>query len=407
MGKPDTLVVGGGIYGVTTAIELTARGHAVALIDPGPLPHPLAASTDISKVIRMEYGADELYTALGNESIDGWQRWNAEFGEELYHEAGILMLTRTPMRPGEYEHDSYQLLVRRGHHPQRLTSAEIARRFPAWNAKLYTDGFFNPRGGYAESGRAVSRLIEKARKVGVAIHAGQTASEILREGRRAMGVRTQEGQTFKADEVVVCAGAWTPVLIPELAGVMRTPGMPVFHLKPSDPSLFEAQVFPISIGDIANTGWYGFPLHPREQVVKFGHHGVGRPVHPVDGERIVTREDEDALRSFLLLAIPPLADAEVVYTRRCLYCDTPDTNFWIDHHPQIAGLTVAAGGSGHAFKFAPLLGGIIADAVEGKPHPALERFRWREVAGVKEGEGDGARSHVLPGDKVIEQKDLE
>jgi len=399
MSNPDTLIVGGGIYGVTTALELRARGHSVTLIDPGPLPHPLAASTDISKVVRMEYGPDELYMALGDQAIDGWHRWNAEIGEELYHEVGILMLTRTPMQPGEYEYESHQLLVKRGHSPQRLTSADIAARFPAWNSALYTDGFYNPRGGYAESGRVVAWLVEQATAQGVAIHTGQTAAEIVREGERAVGVTTQEGQTFNAGNVVICAGAWTPVLLPELAGAIKTPGMPVFHIKPPDPSLFEAAKFPISIGDIANTGWYGFPLHPREKVVKFGHHGVGRIVHPVTGKRVVTKEDEDALRAFLRLAIPSLAEAEIVYTRRCLYSDTADTNFWIDRHPRTAGLTVAAGGSGHAFKFGPVLGGIIADAVEGKPNPALARFKWRDAA--HEG-GDGARSHVLPGESQLQ-----
>jgi glycine/D-amino acid oxidase-like deaminating enzyme len=77
--------------------------------------------------------------------------------------------------------------------------------------------------------------------------------------------------------------------------------------------------------------------------------------------------------------MPRLAEAPVVYTRRCLYCDTFDEHFWIDRHPRTEGLLVAAGGSGHAFKFAPLLGTWAADSLEGIPNPDLERFRWREV----------------------------
>jgi glycine/D-amino acid oxidase-like deaminating enzyme len=393
----DILIIGGGIMGISAALELRSRGYAVSLIDPGPLPHPLAASTDISKVIRMEYGGDELYMMLGEQSIEGWRRWNEEFGETLYHQCGILMLTRTPMQPGEYEHDSYQLLVKRGHSPERLTSSDVARRFPAWNADLYIDGFFHVVGGYALSGHSVELLVGKARKAGIIIHEGQTAASLIEEGDKVTGVRTQSGQTFSADQVLVAAGAWTPVLIPELGPVMQTPGMPVIHLKPPDPSLFTADRFPISLGDIANTGWYGFPLHPDKQVVKFGHHGIGQSIHPVTGERVVTDEDIAALRTFLRKSIPSLADAEVVYTRRCLYCDTPDTNFWIDRHPQRDGLTVAAGGSGHAFKFGPVLGGLIADAVEGKPNPLLERFRWRVESAFRQGEGDAARSYVKPG----------
>lgn len=393
----DILVIGGGIFGVTAALELRARGRTVTLIDPGPLPARLAASTDISKVVRMEYGADALYMALGEEARRGWLAWNAEWGEELYHDVGVFLPTRTPMSPGEYEYESYQLLLARGHSPQRLDAAAITRRFPAWKPGLYIDGFLNPEGGYVESGRAVSRLVEAARAAGVTIREGQTASALLRHGARVTGAQTREGENFTAGMVLVAMGAWTGLLVPDLGEVFKTPGMPVFHLKPRDPALFTPPSLTVFIGDIANTGWYGFPLHPREDVVKLGHHGIGVMLHPETDERVVTADDERSLRAFLRETLPALADAEIVYTRRCLYCDTPDTNFWIDRHPALAGLAVAAGGSGHGFKFGPVLGGIIADAVEGKSNNYLPRFRWRGEEDARAGEGDASRSHVQPG----------
>lgn len=88
----NILIIGSGIFGVTAAIELRRRGHAVQLLDPGPLPHPLAASTDISKAVRMEYGTDEDYATLVEQSFDGWQQWNRGFGAALYHETGVLYL---------------------------------------------------------------------------------------------------------------------------------------------------------------------------------------------------------------------------------------------------------------------------------------------------------------------------
>lgn len=84
--------------------------------------------------------------------------------------------------------------------------------------------------------------------------------------------------------------------------------------------------------------------------------------------------------AFLATTLPDLNDAPLVATRRCLYVDTPDGDFWIDRHPQQVGLTVATGDSGHGFKFAPILGGLIADAVEGKPNPWLSKFRWRNIS---------------------------
>src|SRR3954471_4207 len=99
-------VAGAGVFGGTAAIELSKRGHAVRLVDPGPLPHPLAASTDISKVVRLEYGADEADTALAEQAIAGWRRWNLELGAELFHETGVLFLRRTPLSAGTLEQDS-------------------------------------------------------------------------------------------------------------------------------------------------------------------------------------------------------------------------------------------------------------------------------------------------------------
>src|SRR6187399_686582 len=84
------LIVGAGINGATAAVELKQRGHDVTLVDPGPIPHPLAASTDISKVIRMEYGTDEDYMELAERAILGWNEWNREFGVDLFHQTGVL-----------------------------------------------------------------------------------------------------------------------------------------------------------------------------------------------------------------------------------------------------------------------------------------------------------------------------
>src|SRR3982074_2490565 len=101
-----TIIVGAGINGVTAAIELRKRGHKVILVDPGPLPHPLAASTDISKAVRAAYGAEEDYTALAERSIELWHEWNCQFGLELYHETGALFLRQRKMQPGDFEYES-------------------------------------------------------------------------------------------------------------------------------------------------------------------------------------------------------------------------------------------------------------------------------------------------------------
>src|SRR4051812_44947151 len=124
----NVVVLGAGIFGVTAALELRRRGHRVRLVDPGPVPHPLAESTDISKVVRLEYGADRDYTALAERALVGWRQWNRELGAELFHETGVLFLRRTPLAPGTFEGDSLAMLEERGHRPERLTPAQISAR---------------------------------------------------------------------------------------------------------------------------------------------------------------------------------------------------------------------------------------------------------------------------------------
>jgi glycine/D-amino acid oxidase-like deaminating enzyme len=356
----NVVVLGCGIFGVTAALELRRRGHHVTLLDRGLPPHPLAESTDISKIVRIEYGADAGYTEMGEHALAGWRRWNRELGETLFHESGVLFLRRTPLAPGTFEGDSLALLEARGHRPEPLDAAQVRARFPAWNADRYAHGFFHAAGGWVESGRVVSRLVEAARAEGVE----------LRDA-----AFTSLDDHADADRVVAALGSWTPRALPFTAPWFRSNGMPVFHLRPDDPSLFLPERFPVFGADIASTGYYGFPLHPREGVVKIANHGPGRAVDPSSAiDRAVTSQQIDALRAFLAETFPALAGAPITSTRVCVYCDTWDGHFWIAPDPDRDKLVIAAGGSGHAYKFAPLLGPLIADAAEGRVEP---RFRWR------------------------------
>lgn len=388
------VVVGAGIFGITAALELRARGHAVTVVDQGPIPHPLAASTDISKVVRMEYGPDETYMALMEEARDGWLAWNAGWeadgGEALYHETGVVMVCREPMAPGGFEYESWQVLRRRGHRPERLDADSVTRRFPAWSTGRYVDGFFHAKGGFAESGRVVEALTLRAAREGVEVMSGRAVAGLVDEGERVSGVRTTGGEVIAADEVVLAAGAWTGKLLGGLERAIRATGHPVFHLRPRRSELFRAERFPTFTADVARTGYYGFPLN-RDGVVKIANHGVGAAIDP-DAPRAVQPHHHRRLRAFLEETFPALLDAPVVFTRLCLYADTQDEDFWIARDPGRRNVTVASGGSGHGFKFAPVLGGLIADAVEGKENPRLAKFRWRPEVSLARGH-EAARFH--------------
>src|SRR5947208_5475362 len=370
------VIVGAGVNGVTAAIELKKSGHQVILIEPGPLPHPLAASTDISKAVRAAYGADNDYTELAERSIKLWRKWNEAFGIELYHEVGVMFVRRREMEPGDFEYESFKMLQKRGLKVERMNSAQVWRRFPAWNPELFRDGVLEVEAGYAESGRAVAILAEHAASIGVELRSSSRFAHLNERDHRIDGIVLDDGERIAGDRVVITVGAWTPYLLPFTKTFFRASGQPVFHLRPRQPELFRPERFPVFGADITTTGYYGFPLSP-EGVVKIANHGPGREMSPESSNRVVTPQDEQNLREFLSSTFPALADAPIVNTRICLYCDTSDGHFWIAPDPERPGLIVATGDSGHGFKFAPVLGEIIADAAEGKSNPLLEKFRWR------------------------------
>jgi glycine/D-amino acid oxidase-like deaminating enzyme len=188
------------------------------------------------------------------------------------------------------------------------------------------------------------------------------------------------GREQEAEVVVLATGAWRPFPVADPSS-FRPSGMPVLLFAPDDPEPYRPPHFPVWGADIARTGWYGFPAGP-DGVIKIGHHGVGYPGDPEDPP-VVAAAWEARCRAFLRESLPGLASAPLVGTRTCFYCDSRDGDFWIDRDPQRPGLVVATGGSGHGFKFAPVLGGLVADVVEGgAPQP---RFRWRpEAAAARE-----------------------
>jgi glycine/D-amino acid oxidase-like deaminating enzyme len=385
------VVVGAGVFGLTAAWELASRGWQVVVIDPGPVPRPAAASTDISKVVRADYG-DELYTGMAEAALQGWDRWNARWHETIYHEDGFLVLSSDALQPGRFEYESLALLEQRGHRLERLSGNTRTARFPVWTREQYPDGYFNPRAGWVESAKVVGKLAIEAEAAGVKLLERTGCDRLLEEHARVAGAQTTDGRELRADVVLVAAGAWTPQLLPYLGEVMWATGQPVVHFSVEDAAAWQAPRFPVWAADISRSGWYGFPALD-DGTLKIANHGVGRRVHADDPRRVLPAE-EARFRVFVRDHLPALASAPVIATRLCLYCDTFDGDFWIAHDPGRAGLVVAAGDSGHAFKFAPVLGALIADVVEAKPNNWAPRFRWRSRGPEAK---EAARAAASPG----------
>ena len=214
----DFLIIGAGTFGLTTAIELRKKSYTVAILNPNSIPHPLAASTDISKIIRMEYGSDVEYMDMAIESMQHWRAWNEALGEKIYHETGFLLATSTSMDEDfkNFDSASYLNLLKKGFTPKRLNQGALGRSFPAFQKANFSDGFYHEKGGFAESGRVIELLLKYARSMGVEIFENQTAETLRPSNGKIDTVTTKEGARFSAGQVVVCAGNFTSYLVPAL-----------------------------------------------------------------------------------------------------------------------------------------------------------------------------------------------
>jgi len=220
--------------------------------------------------------------------MEHWHEWNDVFKEPVYHENGYMLLSKDEisLEGTNYESICYKNIVDRSFEHEYLNERDLKSSFPAFEKSKYVSAVYNPMGGFAESGKAVTLIAEKLRSLGVEILENQEVDKILYDSDKAIGVSTKSSQSFYADHVIICAGNSSAYLLPELKPFIKVTGHPIFHIKASRPHFFNYHEFPTFAADIANTGWYGFPFHPKEKVVKLALHTDGLELNPLTDERI-------------------------------------------------------------------------------------------------------------------------
>ncbi|QRV98189.1 FAD-binding domain protein [Ceratobasidium sp. AG-Ba] len=413
----SVLILGAGCFGLSAALELLSRGYKnVTIVDRAPeLPAPDAASTDLNKIVRSAYRKD-AYTRLARESIKEWKTgdWDG-----AYHESGILVCggaTGTPYSRAAQENDiaaggRVTLLPTvesiKSIFPAGITIGEIAEaedRGQGITAK--NSCYLNADGGWVEATTAMKALLRKVRAYeghGVKILAGcrVTGLEIDADGSAA-GVKIARNEeqdqgkegVLKADVIVLATGAWSSSLFPDdsfgLSRLMKATGQSVLSVQLTPEELAKYSKCP-SFFDTA-TGLYTMPP-TASGLLKWGLHHTGAlsshkvstprtglaadnaaPLNPnakigVDGAGVpcaVPKSIITPMRDAMRKLYPDIADRDAASSRICWYADTIDEDWIIDYHPNHPRILFATGGSGHAFKFLPVLGRVIADRLENK-----------------------------------------
>jgi len=351
----DLIVVGGGVFGLSTALEAGRRRWSTLLVERHAVPNPISASYGSSRKIRSTY-LDAHYTRLALEAMAGWRQIEVETGRELYVAAGNLNVS-----DGEADAhlETLEANARRGGaRVRRLDTNELRREFPQFRrgdrALLEEDA------GFLRATDCVAALRELAERHGVEFATGRDSA--VARGGSHVEVRT-DAATYRAPQVVVAAGGWSKRLFPELErtlwqcqqGIMYLEGVPAAYCRPA--------FVPYSGAD---TDFYGFPAETGRAGFKLARHVVTDPIDDPDFDRRTTPGGfVEAAAEFLRawFGLDP-RDYRVTY-ESCMYNLSTSTDFLLDHHPELPGVFLATAGSGHGFKFGSVLGRIVLDRLDG------------------------------------------
>jgi sarcosine oxidase len=356
----DAIVIGVGGMGSAAAWHLASRGRRVLGLEQFTIPHEMGSSHGVTRIIRLAYSEHPSYVPLLRRAYELWRAMEQRAGEPLLVITGGVDVGRADS--GTIEGSLRSCREHRLAHGL-LDAAEIARRFPGFRLPRDLVAVYQPEGGIVLPERSMVVHAAAARELGAEIHEGERVTGWRPEGS-GVRVRTEAGE-YRADRLVITAGPWASRCVPELERLAIPERQVMIWTQPLRPERFAVGVFPIFNMEAEEGRFYGFPVYgvPGFKLGKYHH--LGQQTDPDRVDREFHPEDEDVLRAGIRRYFPD-ADGETLSMKICMFTNSPDEHFILDLHPEWPQVSMAAGFSGHGFKFAPVIGEIMADlAMEG------------------------------------------
>jgi sarcosine oxidase len=368
----DVIIAGFGAMGSATALELSRRGVDVLGFDRYTPPHAFGSSHGETRIIREAYFEHPVYVPMVQRAYELWHALEQSAGVTLLRETGGLMIGR----PDSALVQGARLSAQTHRLPhEALGAAEITARFPALRPERDMVAVWEPRAGILFPEACISVQLALARQRGAELHDGEAMEHWEPEGD---DVRVSTSQSeYRARRLIITAGAWVASLLPRLRLPLRIERQALHWFECADASdSFDAEHCPIHLWQFdGRRFFYGFPA--LDGAVKAGFHHEGETTTADGVRREVAAVEIDAVRAVMRRFIPG-ADGPLRKSVVCLYTNTPDDHFWIDSHPAHPQVLIASPCSGHGFKFAPVIGEILADLVQGRaPRFELQLFRRR------------------------------
>jgi monomeric sarcosine oxidase len=362
----DVAVVGAGVFGAWIALHLARRGQRVLLLDAYGPGHSRSSSGDESRIIRMGYGADDIYTQWSRRSLVQWKElFAATANQELFQKTGVLWLAEGGNAQLQATVDA---LGRNQVEFEQLDRAALGLRYPQINLDGIASGIYEWESGVLMARRAVAATVAESVRLGVEFKLAAIAEP--HGGGKFEYVNSGAGEQFSAKEFVFACGAWLAKLFPEFLGDRIFPTrQTVFYFGiPAGDDRFSSPALPTWL--IKNDECYGMPdLESRGLKIALDQHG--ERIDPDTQSRVVTTTEAEEIRRLLAYRFPGLAHAPIVETRVCQYENTWNGDFLIDRHPTLSNVWLAGGGSGHGFKHGPAVGEYLAGQIldDAKPDP--------------------------------------
>jgi sarcosine oxidase len=357
----DVIIVGIGGMGSAAAWQLARRGQKVLGRERYDIPHNMGSSHGVSRIIRLPYYEDPAYVPLLHRAMELWREAAAASGREL-------MVTTGSIDAGPEDDGLFQgaLASARQHGlaHEVLTGAEVNARFPGYNLPVTHRALFQPQGGLIASERAIVAHVELAQAQGATIHAREPVTRWEADPSGDGVTVVTDKATYRANRLVLTAGAWMGELAPELARLAVPERQVLAWLQPLRPEWFGPDRLPVFNLQVEEGRYYGLPVYDVPGF-KFGrYHHRGETGAPAGLLREPDAEDEALLRQFGERYFPAGSGATMAL-RACMFTNTPDEHFILDHHPRQTQVVLASPCSGHGYKFCSVIGEILADLATG------------------------------------------
>lgn len=377
MSDYDAIVVGCGSMGSAALFHLAGRAKRVLGLEQFDVPNTMGSSAGTNRIIRLAYAEDPRYVPLLRRAYSLWSEL-----EQLAHEPLLIQTGGIDAGPenGAIVSGSLRSCAQHDLAHEVLDAGTLRRRFPGYRLPSDMIAIYQPQGGFLMSERCLVAHINAALVRGAEVHGRETVTawdSIDNETR--VRVRTTNA-VYYTRSLVLTAGPWTAGLVPELRQVARPERQVQMWVQPLIPAHFQVGNFPVFNLEGDEGRFYGFPAYsvPGFKIGKYHH--LREEVQPDTVDRACHPHDEAALREGIRRYFPD-ADGPTLAMKVCMFTNTPDEYFVIDHHPQSRSVIVAGGFSGHGFKFSSVVGGILADlALDGHEPSSLDLFRWDRPA---------------------------